>query len=252
MRKKNKKENKVLEFLSNNFLTFLVYAIIGWIYEVLWFIVVRHKFVNRGFLYGPYLPIYGFGMLILLLLLNRVLKKKHLFTENKYVYPSILFVFLFIFITVVEYGIFRIKKLLTFLLFFWPYLFIYILITIIFITIVKKYMDKKTQKKIDLTPIIIFILIFVITTVIEYTAHIILDKGLNIILWNYSNDFLNINSRVCWDASRNFAIGGTVLLYFVQPIIEKKLDTKQPKKKYLLSGLLGIIVLIDLLITVIG
>ena len=77
-------------------------------------------------------------------------------------------------------------------------------------------------------------------------------KGFNIILWNYSNDFLNINSRVCWDASRNFAIGGTVLLYFVQPIIEKKLDTRQPKKKYLLSGLLGIIVLIDLLITVIG
>ena len=117
MRKKNKKKNKVLEFISNNFLTFLVYAVIGWIYEVLWFIVVRHKFVNRGFLHGPYLPIYGFGMLILLFLLRKVLKKKHLFTDNKYTYPSILFVFLFIFITVVEYGIFRIRQMLIFFLF---------------------------------------------------------------------------------------------------------------------------------------
>ena len=56
---------KVLNFIMDNYIIFFVYAFIGWIYEVSWYLIVRHKFVNRGVLLGPYLPIYGFGILIL-------------------------------------------------------------------------------------------------------------------------------------------------------------------------------------------
>ena len=40
---------------------FLVYAFLGWCTEVAFAAMKEGKFVNRGFLNGPYCPIYGFG-----------------------------------------------------------------------------------------------------------------------------------------------------------------------------------------------
>lgn len=42
-------------------LLFYIYAFFGWIIEVvdMLFKPEYHRFVNRGFLIGPYLPIYG-------------------------------------------------------------------------------------------------------------------------------------------------------------------------------------------------
>lgn len=40
---------------------FFVYAVAGWCGEVIYCSIPQKRFVNRGFLYGPYLPIYGFG-----------------------------------------------------------------------------------------------------------------------------------------------------------------------------------------------
>ncbi len=48
---------KILNFIIDNYIIFYVYAIIGWIYEVSLFLIRDHKFVNRGVLFGPYLPI---------------------------------------------------------------------------------------------------------------------------------------------------------------------------------------------------
>lgn len=43
----------------------LAVAVGGWLWEVLLFLVKEHRFVNRGFLYGPYLPVYGIGAMLL-------------------------------------------------------------------------------------------------------------------------------------------------------------------------------------------
>lgn len=43
------------------FYTFAIYAFLGWIGEVIYAYIRHKKFVNRGFLYGPVCPIYGFG-----------------------------------------------------------------------------------------------------------------------------------------------------------------------------------------------
>ena len=42
-------------------LLFVVYAFIGWLWEVLISFIQYRRFINRGFLIGPYIPIYGFG-----------------------------------------------------------------------------------------------------------------------------------------------------------------------------------------------
>lgn len=43
---------------------FIIYAFFGWCLEVVYQAVEHGKFINRGFLNGPYCPIYGFGMII--------------------------------------------------------------------------------------------------------------------------------------------------------------------------------------------
>ena len=49
------------------FYVFLIYGVIGWIYESCLVSVQKKTFVNRGFLSGPIIPIYGCGALLLYL-----------------------------------------------------------------------------------------------------------------------------------------------------------------------------------------
>lgn len=51
-------------------LTFFIYSVLGWICEVVYCSVPKKHFVNRGFLFGPYLPIYGFGATFVIVLLE--------------------------------------------------------------------------------------------------------------------------------------------------------------------------------------
>lgn len=55
--------------LKTYFLLFIIYSFIGWLIEVL-YSLKSDGFVNRGFLLGPYCPIYGFGCLAILILLK--------------------------------------------------------------------------------------------------------------------------------------------------------------------------------------
>ena len=59
--------------LRDLFEFFLAYSVFGWLYESVWYSMVESQigFVNRGFLFGPWLPIYGFGMLLITFVLNK-------------------------------------------------------------------------------------------------------------------------------------------------------------------------------------
>ncbi|SUY46854.1 membrane protein [Clostridium putrefaciens] len=61
----------MLELSTYNLLLyFVIYSFLGWILEVSYAFYSQHKFVNRGFLNGPFCPIYGSGSLILIIFLN--------------------------------------------------------------------------------------------------------------------------------------------------------------------------------------
>lgn len=49
---------------------FIIYAVIGWCTEVSYAALDTGKFVNRGFLNGPYCPIYGCGVVIVVAILT--------------------------------------------------------------------------------------------------------------------------------------------------------------------------------------
>ena len=85
------KKNWLKDNFSYLILIFLFGSLVGFIYEELFYLIVDKKIVYQGFLYGPYLPIYGWGCLGLLSL-KKV--KKH---------PSLVFLLAILITGVLEY-----------------------------------------------------------------------------------------------------------------------------------------------------
>ncbi len=66
-------KRKVQEY----FVYFMLYSMIGWLYEVFLEVVVyRWGFSNRGVLFGPYCVIYGTGALILIFSLGWLMERR--------------------------------------------------------------------------------------------------------------------------------------------------------------------------------
>lgn len=127
---------------------FLVYCFGGWVYESIWCCMIYHRrgFINRGFLFGPWLPIYGIGVFIIL-------------------------------------GIFALLK-------------------------IKK-------------PLLVFIVGAVIATIAELTASYIIDMTIGEPMWDYTNEFLNFDSRIALVPSLMFGLLIWVAVCLVQPLIIK-------------------------------
>ena len=53
-------------------IVFYIYCFMGWIWESCYVSLKSHKWVNRGFLKGPFLPIYGTGAIVVLISTLRV------------------------------------------------------------------------------------------------------------------------------------------------------------------------------------
>ena len=167
-------------------ITFFVYCVIGWIYEVIWEAAIGNGFVNRGFLFGPYLPIYGFGMLILLYLLQNMIKNK------------------------VKIG------------------------------------------KVPVTFPAIFLAVLFIASVIEYAASYVMELLFHKRWWDYSYDLININGRVSLRNSSCLALGATLLIYIIQPLLNKFVPMKANKITKVMSILIVIVMTGDFIITIGG
>ena len=66
---------KIYKSINSNLykmiILFTLYSFLGWTCEVLYAYSIHHHFVNRGFLTGPFCTIYGFGFLIIYLVLHK-------------------------------------------------------------------------------------------------------------------------------------------------------------------------------------
>ncbi|MGN0165767.1 MAG: putative ABC transporter permease [Lachnospiraceae bacterium] len=138
-------------------LAFLFFAgsLIGWGLEVIYRRFFsdcnpEKKWINPGFLVGPYLPLYGFSLVSL------------------------------------------------FLLSYIPVDFIH---------------NRIWQK------IILFIIMAVVVTIIEYVAGLIFIKGMNIKLWDYSNEWLNIKGIICPKYSCFWMILSAIYYFLIHPYI---------------------------------
>ena len=80
------------EILALWFMYFMVYSILGWAVETVYCSAIQRKIVERGFLNGPYCPIYGVGAVIVLLVLDPYINQ-----------PGLIFILGLILTTILEY-----------------------------------------------------------------------------------------------------------------------------------------------------
>lgn len=73
-------------------LLFFIYSFLGWFMEVCVALHDENKLINRGFLIGPYCPIYGVGVLLIMLLL-------HKYADD----PFVLFIMAVLLCSILEY-----------------------------------------------------------------------------------------------------------------------------------------------------
>lgn len=134
------KEKIMNMFLALAFL-FFIGSMGGWVLELFYRKAIsKGKWINPGFLVGPYLPLYGFG-------------------------------------------------LCTFYLF----------------------------SHIQLPGPIVILIMTVVVTLIEYIAGIIFIKGMGVKLWDYSNNWGNINGLICPLYTLIWATLGTIYYYLINP-----------------------------------
>ena len=177
------KKGLLMNFIKirNIFLIFMACSFLGWIYEVLVGIFETHVgYVNRGYLFGPYLPIYGFGGLMLIALLTKVRDKK-----------------------------------------------IYI-------------------GSFPLSFISVFLITMFITTVIELFGSYFMEFLTGDWLWDYSNYFCNFEGRIALWSSVKFGIGGLIIIYIIEPLINLCIKRSGKTAIDVFSLVLAVIFLIDL------
>lgn len=127
------------------FFYFIFYSFLGFILETIYRSIVSRRLVYPGFLYGPYCPIYGFGLITLLLLLVPIKG-----------------------------------------------------ITWVFIPAA-----------------------FIIISLLEYVTGYLLEKLLDLRLWDYSSNFLNINGRISLKFSIYWTILAYVFIHFIHPVFQR-------------------------------
>lgn len=154
-------------------LLFFIYSFAGWIIESTGDIIRKKKFVNRGFLIGPYCPIYGAGVLAITILL-------------------------------------------------------------------KKYCDD-----IPLT----FILIILICGILEYITSYVMEKIFKARWWDYSNRKMNINGRICIENLVLFGIGGTLVIYIINPFLIKYINMIPEIIMHIITGILVIAFITDTIVS---
>ena len=96
--------------------TFLLYSILGFLLETVRSFLVNSKFTS-GILYGPWTPIYGIGIVIVILISNYLFSHLHL---SRWVETFITFIIITIVLTLLEWiGGVLIEKI--FHVVFWDY-----------------------------------------------------------------------------------------------------------------------------------
>lgn len=149
------------------FACFFIYSVIGWIVETSLIMIRTNKFVDRGFLIGPYCPIYGCGSIAMILYLTQ--------------YKS---------------------NILT-----------------------------------------VFILGVVICSVLEYLTSYIMEVLFKTRWWDYSNHKFNLNGRICGQNCLLFGLGGIIVIYAIQPFLDKFL-LLIPTKLFTITTIIAIITFI--------
>ena len=98
-------------------------------------------------------------------------------------------------------------------------------------------------------PLIVFILSAIIASILEYFTSFAMEKIFNARWWDYSHKKLNINGRICLENAISFGILALILIYFVNPIIIKIINSIPKLYFTFIASVLLTIYVIDNILT---
>ena len=154
---------------------FFLLSAAGYVYETLAMTVWGGKWDNRGFLYGPVIPIYGAGAL------GGTLLFEYLIQEHN--------------------------------------------------------------------PLLVFCISVVVSAILEYVVHYVLEKLFHQVWWDYSMSVWNINGRICLPASVGFGIAGLLIIYVINPMILPTIEGIDSSARLILSVILCAVFVLDIILT---
>lgn len=167
------KNEEKLQKIEYYLFIFIITSMCGWVMELIYSSIALHRLNIPGFLFGPYIPLYGMGTVIIIALCD----------------------------------------------------------------------DKSIFKKIGK--------IFVLTTTLEYVISIALEIVVHRKWWDYSNNFLNINGRVCLLYSTYWVVLGLAILKFIKPLFERIYNKIKSEKTTKLIKNIMLVMAVDLMLSVI-
>mgnify|MGYP005843442825 CR=1 FL=1 len=84
------------------------------------------------------------------------------------------------------------------------------------------------------------VFIVLLTSALEYLTGYVLETFLHMKAWDYSNEFFNLNGRVCLKFSLFWGLLGCFVIYGLHPIVVRYVETANEDMKILVSfALLG-------------
>ena len=155
---------------------FFILSTVGYVYETIAMTLWGGKWDNRGFFYGPLIPIYGAGALGGTLLFTY-------FIHNN-------------------------------------------------------------------TPLKVFLIGMIVSAVLEYSVHYVLEKIFHQVWWDYSKSIWNINGRICLPASVGFGIAGVLIIFVVNPWLIPLIMKSSSTARTVTAAVLIIIFVTDFILTV--
>lgn len=167
------KNEEKLQKIEYYIFIFIITSMCGWVMELIYSSIALHRLNIPGFLFGPYIPLYGMGTVIIIALCD----------------------------------------------------------------------DKSIFKKIGK--------IFVLTTTLEYVISIALEIVVHRKWWDYSNNFLNINGRVCLLYSTYWVVLGLAILKFIKPLFERIYNKIKSEKTTKHIKNIMLVMAVDLMLSVI-
>ena len=97
----NEKNDQIKYEIRMYFLLFMMYSFLGWVYESIWYSINAGHFINRGFNYGPYIPVYGFGAAIIMYIVAHIVGPTVRLGHFN-IRPIAIFIAIFVVSTIVE------------------------------------------------------------------------------------------------------------------------------------------------------
>lgn len=98
-------------------------------------------------------------------------------------------------------------------------------------------------------PLVVFWMGILLAAFIEYMTSWVMEKVFNARWWDYSNQKLNLNGRICLKTLVPFGVFGLIVVYIINPFLFEQIYKIPNNTTHIISGILIAIILADFIIS---